>query len=238
MTENITNFRDSDGNWRIKIRGVKAVDTESQFDFKVDLVELSAEPVRHYWLCISNTFTIDLLAYPPNHIRGIQVSMKYNVTEATEKWFLETYNWTASSFSQVGFNDTDGDQPIQNDWNTFTISVTDDWMDYMLGNSTGLIEFYGGELNANQTAVEIDFLSVTPLLDSISLDLRNRSSLTTHVVSLWVIDSTSHQHYDVNFFLNLGEEKTYANMDIVLPEGDYMVKIVTERGNIAVASGR
>jgi hypothetical protein len=234
ITENLTDFRDSDGNWRIKIKGVKAVDTESQFYFNVDLVGLSAEPVRNYWLLISTTFSIDLLAYPPNHIRGIQISIRYNVTEAAEKWFLEAYNWTASSFSRVGFNDTDGHQPIQNNWNTFTISVTDDWMDYMQGNSTGLIEFYDGGLNANQTVVEIDFLGVTPLIDGVRLELRNMGSLTTHVVSLWVIDSTSHQRYDVNFFLNLGEEKTYVNMDVILPEGNFVVKVVTERGNTAV----
>jgi hypothetical protein len=62
-------------------------------------------------------------------------------------------------------------------------------------------------------------------------------SLTTHVVSLWILNSTSHQRYDANVFLNSGEEKTYVNMDVILPEDDFVVKVVTERGNIAVAPG-
>jgi len=234
ITANMTDFRDNlDGNWTIRITGVKTGDT--QFDLNVDLVELSSEPVRTYRLRISNTFAIDLLAYP--HIRGLTISVRYNVTEATEKWFLEAYNWTASSFSSIGFNDTDGHQPTQNSWNEFTISVTDDWADYMQGNST-LIEFHDEGLPANQTVAEIDFLGVTPLIDGVQLELENMGSSTTHIVSLWIMNSTSHQRYDVNFFLNSGEEKTYADPDIILPEGDFVVKIITERGNIAVALGR
>ncbi|MCW3987191.1 MAG: hypothetical protein NWE87_02625 [Candidatus Bathyarchaeota archaeon] len=65
----------------------------------------------------------------------------------------------------------------------------------------------------------------------------NGGSLTCHLVSLWVINSTVHEHYDVNVFVNSGETLSYPRMDISLPNGQYVVKVVTARGNIAVYSG-
>ena len=50
-------------------------------------------------------------------------------------------------------------------------------------------------------------------------------------------NSTNHEQYDVDIFINSGATKTYTRYDVVLPTGDYTVKAVTERGNIAVYSG-
>jgi hypothetical protein len=57
------------------------------------------------------------------------------------------------------------------------------------------------------------------------------------MVSLWIINSTNHQRYDINVFVNSAETTSYLRADISLPEGQYMVKVITERGNIAVCSG-
>ena len=65
----------------------------------------------------------------------------------------------------------------------------------------------------------------------------NGGSLTCHLVSLWVINSTVHEHYDMSVFVNCGDTLSYSRMDIILPTGQYMVKVVTERGNVAVYSG-
>jgi hypothetical protein len=51
---------------------------------------------------------------------------------------------------------------------------------------------------------------------------------------MWIINSTNHQRYSANLFINSGEEATYIRADIKLPEGKFTVKIVTERGNMAV----
>ena len=66
---------------------------------------------------------------------------------------------------------------------------------------------------------------------------KNEGALTSHLVSLWIINSTIHQRYDINVFVNSAEAATYPRADISLPEDQYMVKVVTERGNIAVCSG-
>ena len=65
----------------------------------------------------------------------------------------------------------------------------------------------------------------------------NGGGLTVHLVSLWVINSTDHQHYSINVFVNSAETKTYLREDITLPTGNYTIKVVTERGNTAVYSG-
>jgi hypothetical protein len=56
------------------------------------------------------------------------------------------------------------------------------------------------------------------------------------VVSLWVINSTIHSHYDVDYFINSGMSASFFNAVVGLPKGQYMVKTITERGNIAVFS--
>jgi len=65
----------------------------------------------------------------------------------------------------------------------------------------------------------------------------NDGSLTVHLVSLWIINSTDHQRYDISVFVNSAETKNYLRDDISLPTGSYTVKVVTERGNTAVYSG-
>ena len=62
----------------------------------------------------------------------------------------------------------------------------------------------------------------------------NDGGLTVHLVSLWIINSTDHQRYDISVFVNSAETKNYLREDISLPTGNYTVKVVTERGNTAV----
>ena len=67
-------------------------------------------------------------------------------------------------------------------------------------------------------------------------EFRNTGSLTLQIVSLWINNSTRHERYDVSLFINSGEKISYVRSDIDLPDKPYTVKVVTERGNIAVYS--
>jgi hypothetical protein len=51
-----------------------------------------------------------------------------------------------------------------------------------------------------------------------------------------VNNATVHKRYDADVFINSGETLPYTRTDIALPEGNYIIKVVTERGNIAVYS--
>jgi len=65
----------------------------------------------------------------------------------------------------------------------------------------------------------------------------NDGGLTVHLVSLWIINSTDHQRYNINVFVNSAATKNYLRDDVSLPTGSYTIKVVTERGNVAVYSG-
>ncbi len=234
ITANPTDFRDTNGNWKIKMRGVKA--TVTQFELKVDWIEYKVTTSDSYRLCISNNFTIDLLTYPLSHIQGIEIFVRYNVTQDAEKWFLKAYNWSASTFSDNNFNNSAGSQPTLNEWNEYAINVTDNWRSYVKDDGTLFIEFRDEGLNATQAIAEIDFFGVRTIINGTRLDLKNSGPLTTHVIAIWITNSSKHQRYNANLFINSGEEKTYVRADITLPEGNLIVKAVTERGNIAVFS--
>jgi len=70
----------------------------------------------------------------------------------------------------------------------------------------------------------------------LSIDVKNTGAISLHIVAVWVSDSTAHQRYDANVFLNAGESATYNRTDIALPQSVFLAKVVTERGNIAVFS--
>ncbi len=228
------NFRDANGNWKIKITGTKV--TGSQFELKMDWAEFKATTSDVYRLNISNDFTIDLSTYPREYIQGIEVRIRYNTTEDAEKWFLKAYNWSASTFSDTGFNLTTGSQPTLGEWNEYAIAVTDGWIDYVNDEGMMRIEFSDEGLSTNQTMVEIDFLAVRAIVDGARLDLKNSSPMSIRIVAVWIINSTTHQRYNADFFLNSGESATYIRADIKLPQGFLLAKVVTERGNVAVFS--
>ncbi|MEM3565869.1 MAG: hypothetical protein QXK47_00765 [Candidatus Bathyarchaeia archaeon] len=228
ITANPTRFRDADGSWKIRIAGKGA----TPFNLKIDLIELKATSSNIYRLEISNLFTIDLSTYPLDHVYGIEIMVRYNVSEAAERWFIRAYDWASEIFSDAGFNFTEGDQPTPNEWNDYTISINKNWTRYLWGDGAIQIMFCDEGTGENQTFVCIDFVGVRVILNGIHVEIKNSGATTAHIVSLWVINATHHIRYDVNFFINSGESATYIRVDIPPPAGNFTVKIVTERGNI------
>ena len=229
-----TNFRDTNGNWKIKVTGTKAIAT--QFELRIDWAEFKATTSDVYRLNISNDFTIDLSTYPSDYIQGIEVLIRYNATEDAERWFLKAYNWATSTFSDVGFNNTAGSLVTLGEWNEYAIAVTSSWADYVNDEGVMRIEFSDEGLSTNQTEVGIDFLGVRAIIDGTRFDLKNSSPLSLHIVAVWITDSASHQRYNADLFLNSGESTTYIRADVTLPSDFLLAKVVTERGNSAIFS--
>jgi hypothetical protein len=234
ITATPTNFRDTNGNWKIKIKGTKT--TYTQFELKVDWIEFKATTSNVYRLNISNDFAIDLLTYPREYLHGIEILIRYNATENAERWFLKAYNWTASTFSDTGFNITGGSQPTVGEWNEYAIAVTNNWADYVSNDGVMRIEFFDEGISTNQTIVGIDFFGARAIMDATRLDIKNSSPLTLRIVAVWITNTTIHQRYSANLFMNSGESATYIRADINLPQDVFIAKVVTERGNIAVFS--
>ena len=208
IVANPTYYRNSTGAWKIRITGVK--DTTSPFDLKLDWVEFKSTVAGIYRLNITNTYKIDLQTCPIDYTRGIEILLRYNVSNSDEKWFLRAYNWAASSFSDTGFNNTGGSQPTPGQWNEYAINVTSDWTDYIAENGTILIEFFDEGISTNQTVVGIDFLAVRAIIDGARLDVRNSSPLSIHIVAVWITNSTFHQRYSADLFMNAGESASYS----------------------------
>ncbi|MBS7615980.1 hypothetical protein KEJ45_02120 [Candidatus Bathyarchaeota archaeon] len=234
ITSNPMNFKDAEGNWKMKITGTKA--TSAPFNFKVDFIELEAVLSNVYQLEICNLFAVDLSRYPLSYMYGIEIMVRYNVSEEAKRWFIEAYDWASASFNDAGFNNTGGSQPIPNEWNEYTVSVAENWMSYIDSEGVIQIKFSSEKTSENQTLVNIDFIGVRAILNGACLDIKNGGALTTHIVSIWVINSTYHKRYDADFFINSGESAEYIRLDIDLTSEDFKVKVVTERGNIAVFS--
>jgi Na+-transporting NADH:ubiquinone oxidoreductase subunit NqrC len=69
-----------------------------------------------------------------------------------------------------------------------------------------------------------------------SMEIKNTGSISVHIVAVWISNSTVHQRYSADFFLNSGESATYNRTDITLPQNAFLAKLVTERGSVAVFS--
>ena len=236
IAQNSTNFRNATNHWKAKIKGVKATDTS--FDFKADFVELQVTTINptNYQLDISGSFDIDLSTYPLEDIQTVEIQLRYRADDSSENWYLQAYNWTASAYSDVGFNSTAGHTPTTG-WDYYAVNLTDVWQSYVHNNGTTKVKFVDQGGDSDQTSVDVDFLGVRAKMDGIQFTFENDGGLTVHLVSLWIVNATSHQQYDISVFVNSAETKTYLRDDISLPTGSYRVKVVTERGNTAVYSG-
>jgi len=172
----------------------------------------------NYRLDLNGPFTVDLSIYPLDYIETVEIQLRYMANDTGEKWYLQACNWTAATYSDSGFNSTAGHTPTTG-WDYYAVNLTDQW-----GTDT------------TRTTVDIDFLGVIVKIDGTRFTFKNDGSVTMHLVSLWIINSTSHQHYGMDIIVNSAETHSYIRADISLPSGSYTVKVVTQRGNKAVHS--
>jgi len=108
ITSNPTYFRDTSGNWKIKVKGVKS--TTTQFDFKADLVKygvtwVGQNPIASFTYSPVNPFTLETVtfnastSYDPD---GNIVSYKWdfgdgNITTVTIPIITHTYTTAQST---------------------------------------------------------------------------------------------------------------------------------------------
>ncbi|MGD9131862.1 MAG: hypothetical protein PVH73_09870 [Candidatus Bathyarchaeota archaeon] len=203
----------------------------------VDLVTAKkSASISLFSLDLTGQFTVDLSTYPLANIQTIEIQLRYRADDSSENWYLQAYNWTASTYSDVGFNSTAGHTPTTG-WDYYTVNLTDAWQSYVHNNGTINVKFVDQGADSDQTSVDIDFLGVRVKVNGTQCTFENDGGLTVHLVSLWIINSTDHQRYDISLFVNSAETKNYLRDDVSLPTGSYTVKVVTERGNTAVYSG-
>ena len=186
-------------------------------------------------LDIAGAFAIDLSTYPLTSITNVEIQMRYRPSDTGEKWYLKAYNWTSSTYSDNGFNSTAGDTPTTG-WNYYTVNLTNCWESYVNSNGTVYVKIVDEGADDNQTVLDIDFLAIRIETEGVMFTFENQGSLTSHLVSLWVINATHHQRYSIDVFINSGDATSNLRSDISLPDKPFIIKVITERGNIAVFS--
>lgn len=187
----------------------------------------------NYSFDMTGTFTLDLSTYPLDYIEGVEIQLRYRASDTGENWFLKAYNWTTMAYSDSAFNNTLGHTPTTS-WDIYAVNLTDKWRSYVSDGGTIYVKMQDNQPDVNQTTINIDFLAVRVVINGTKITFQNKGSLTSHLVSLWVDNSTQHQRYDINIFINSGDTESYIRNDISLSDNPYTVRVVTERGNIAV----
>jgi biopolymer transport protein ExbD len=107
----------------------------------------------------------------------------------------------------------------------------------MIVGNVVLWSYQMNEVDLERTQETVTLANVTRTEPTgFSMDIKNTGAISLHVVAVWVTNSTMHQRYDADVFLNAGESITYNRTDIEVPQNAFLAKIVTERGNLAVFS--
>jgi hypothetical protein len=184
-------------------------------------------------LDVDGEFLADLSTYSLDHIQTVEVQIRYRVTDTGEKWHLKAYNWTSLTYSDSGFNSTEGHTPTTG-WNYYAVNLTDKWKSYVYNNGTIRVKVLDESTDTSQTTIDIDFLAVRTMIDGARFTLQNKGSATLHVVSLWIDNATLHQRYDINFFINAGDKAYYDVPDASLPDRPFVAKLITEKGTASL----
>ncbi len=192
---------------------------------------------QRYNLDIIGTFNTNLPTYPAAYVQKVEIQLRYRASDSGENWYLKAYNWSSGNYSDNGFNYTGGSTPSTS-WDMYALDLSTCWQSYADQNGTIVIEFVNAQPDLNQTSIDIDFLAVKIVVIDTEFTIHNTGSLTTHLISLWVTNSSSHQRYDLNTFINPGDTFIIVRNDVSLPSPPYIIKVVTEKGNMAVYTGQ
>jgi hypothetical protein len=187
-------------------------------------------------LDINGTFTIDISSYPQAHIQTVELQLVYSVDDIGEQWFMKAYNWTSGTFSNVGFNSTNGHSPSVG-WNSYTVNLTDQWRSYVGNDGRIIVKVHDQGADSSRTNIDIDRLAVRAVVDGVVFTFQNKGSRTAHLVSIWICGAVEHKRYETDIFVSSGETMSYTRTDIELPTGQYTAKVITERGNTGVYTG-
>lgn len=192
------------------------------------------------------------------HVWSDEYTAEVEFTGSSNTEYWNQLNWTFNSAWTIGsvavtiqlYDYSLDDYPTSgNGYSTYTSNTmpdTDENKTQTISagstnyrNATGYwkMKIKGVKATTTQFDCKVDMIKLSAARYSgIRFIFGNEGSPTIHLVSLWINNSTNHQRYDIDIFINSADTETYIRNDINLPSKPYTVKVVTERGNIAVYS--
>jgi len=150
---------------------------------------------------------------------------------------IQLYNFSSNKYSTSGAGYlTYISNNIPNVKENKTQTITLDSTDYR--NETGYwkLKITGITTSDSSFLSSIDWIQIKETSFGALITFQNGGSLTSHVVSLWINNSTSHQRFEIDLFIASGETTSKLFGNIILPAGSYTTKASTERGNLAILS--
>jgi hypothetical protein len=150
---------------------------------------------------------------------------------------LQLYNFTLDGYPTSGdgfvaYTSDSSPNVDENRSQTININPTD------FRNATGhwKLKIKGTKTGTTRFDLKADWVEFRETKIGTLFTFENGGPVTSHLVSLWINNSTSHQRYEMDLFIAPGETASYFCKNIILSDGEYIIKVSTKRGNMAVFS--
>ena len=183
-----------------------------------------------YSLGILGDFVLDISSYPVEKITSVEVQVRFKASDNLENWILKVYNWTSGQADEIK------QITVTPSFQNYVITLPS-WQSYVNNSGVIRLELCDEDPDVNQTTIDIDFFGVRIFLNGTLFAVKNSGPSTIHVVSIWVNNATIHMRVDISYFISSGETEVSILENATLPSGDFVVKVVTDKGNIAVFTG-
>ncbi|MEA2089445.1 MAG: hypothetical protein U9O89_01615, partial [Thermoproteota archaeon] len=106
-----------------------------------------------YRLQINNTFILNLSTYPLAEIQTIEIRLRYRTDDNGERWHLKAYNWTSETYSNNGFNSTEGHKPTTG-WNNYVVNLTNKWRGFVRDDGAVCVRVHDQGGDWDQTTID------------------------------------------------------------------------------------
>jgi len=217
-------------NFTIRFKGSSETGDAIQDTWNIDAV------VLHVW---SDEYTAEVeFTGVSNMENWTQLNWTINTAwaVASVSVTIQLYNFSSGTYQTSGFGYatyTSSATPNTDENSTQSTSVRTS--DFRNAAGDWKIKIKGVKTGATQFDLKADFVEFHEAKQGgAMLTFENGGSLTFHVVSIWINNSTSHQRFSADVFINSGETLSQVYPNVNLPNGTYTVKVATERGNMAI----
>jgi hypothetical protein len=217
-------------NFTIRFKDQTGVGDETQDSWEIDVALI------HLW-STEHTVIVEFIG-ESNLENWDQLNLSLNLawTTSSVEVVIQLFNHTLNDYPTSGnghISYTSSASPETDENATQTININANHF----RNSTGgwKLKVTGSKTTENYFDLKVDMISYTPFrITGINVTCTNRGSLTVHIVAVWIVNSTMHKRHEISWYLNSGETSSYIINERLTSNSQYTIKIVTERGNIAV----